>query len=93
MPRHIKIVQNYLDKVELDDSDSCQIVEGKTIIKPYGWIFFYNSRLFLETGDALYALAGNAPLIIDKEDGSLHVTGTAYPLEYYIAVFEKGRQY
>jgi len=30
---------------------------------------------------------GNSPIIISKFDGSLHVTGTAQPIEYYIENF------
>ena len=50
----------------------------------FGWVFFYDSKEFLETGDFSMALAGNAPILIDKMTGELTVTGTAYSIEYYI---------
>jgi hypothetical protein len=28
--------------------------------------------------------AGNAPFIVDREDGRIHVTGTAFPTEFYL---------
>jgi hypothetical protein len=34
-------------------------------------------------------IIGNAPIIVDKNDGSLHGTGTARPVEEYIQEFEK----
>jgi hypothetical protein len=56
----------------------------------FGWVYCYNTKAFLETGDFSHTLAGNAPLIVDKVDGGLYVTGTARPLEYYITQFRAG---
>ena len=53
------------------------------------WVFFYNSSRFLETGNMSYALAGNAPFIVDKYKGEIHVTGTARLIESYMDEFEK----
>lgn len=44
----------------------------------FGWVFFYDSKEFLETGDFSKAVAGNAPILIDKMTGELTVTGTAH---------------
>jgi hypothetical protein len=56
-----------------------------------GWVFFYDSRRYIESGSISDALAGNAPLIVSKGDGSVHVTGTAHPIEHYIREFEEAR--
>jgi hypothetical protein len=46
---------------------------------------------WLETGDVLrYFPVGNAPFIVDKHDGRLYVTGTAYPIEHYIEKYRRG---
>lgn len=37
-----------------------------------------------ETGDYRDMLAGNSPIIVDKQTGAVTVTGTAYPVEKYI---------
>lgn len=55
-----------------------------TLAKDFGWVFFYHYRQFIETGEFKYRLAGNAPLIVNKFDGSLHVTGMGRPTEHYI---------
>jgi hypothetical protein len=68
--------------------DGIQIIGDETIKKPYGWIFFYQSSAFLESGDHRHALAGNAPIIIDRIDGEVRVTGTAKPLSEYLAKYE-----
>jgi hypothetical protein len=39
-------------------------------------------------------MAGNAPFIVDRNDGSIHVTGTAYPTEQYLESYAcVGRTY
>jgi len=43
-----------------------------------GWIFFYNTREFVETGEIESALGGNGPLFVTK-DGSLFELRTDLP--------------
>ncbi len=64
------------------------IADALTIEKEWGRVFFYTSKKFLETQDYQYALGGNAPYIVNRFDGSIHDTGTAYPIEYYIDQYE-----
>ena len=54
---------------------------------PEGWVFFYNSRRYLESGDIRDSVAGNAPLIVDRDDGTVHTTGTARDIDYYIGQY------
>ena len=60
------------------------IIDDATKEIPEGWVFFYNSREYLETGDFSFCLAGNAPVVVCREDGRVLVTGTAEPLETYL---------
>jgi hypothetical protein len=71
--------------------DELLLLENETIERDSGWVFSYNSKKYLKTGDRRWALRGNAPIIVDRLDGSMHVTGTARPVEYYIAEYEKKR--
>ena len=71
-----------------EPSMSLVIIEDATIEFSRGWVFFYQSRGFVETGDDLQRLAGNAPILVDRFDGSTHVTGTARRPEYYIQNYE-----
>jgi len=75
--------------LNLPDDDEIIILEQDTIDKPWGWIFFYTSRKWYETNDIDYAIAGNAPIIVEKETGKLYETGTAYSIEHYIENYEK----
>lgn len=41
-----------------------------------GWVFFYNSQRFIETGNFSFALGGNGPIFIAR-DGTIRHLGTA----------------
>lgn len=71
--------------------DELVVIESSTIQKDYGWVFFYDSRTFLESNDDTFMVAGNAPLIVEN-DGTLHWLGTARPVEEYLAAFEARRR-
>src|SRR5271154_5923631 len=63
-----------------------------TVWRPFGCVFFYTADEFSKSGDFKHALFGNAPLIFYRADSSIHVTGTAEPVEHYIQQFEKHRR-
>ena len=63
--------------------DQIEIVDDATMNIDYGWVFFYQSKEFLETRNFSSRLAGNAPIIVDSQ-GKCYVTGTAHPIQYYI---------
>lgn len=83
----------YINKGSSRADHEALIIDDLTIEKEYGWIFFYNSRIYLETGNIHYSFIGNAPFIVEKEDGSFHYTGTARDTEYYITQYEKQRKW
>jgi len=64
------------------------LVDASTIERSFGWVFFYDSRRHVQTGDFRDALVGNAPILVTKADGKIHVTGTALPLEEYLKSYE-----
>lgn len=65
------------------------ILESETIEKWYGWIFCYNSKKFLETGNMSYAVVGNCPLFISKLSGEISTYFTSYSLESMIEIHEE----
>ncbi len=69
------------------DENEYAFVDSATIAKPYGWILFYNSRRYLETGDILHAFGGNGPVVV-LHDGAVHMLGTGHAPETTIAAFE-----
>lgn len=70
-------------------NDSPVIVDKETIEKPYAWIFFYNSKHWLETGDFNYAIAGNSPLFVAKTNGHVSKFGTGYSVDEMIDKYEE----
>src|SRR5258707_164601 len=68
------------------------LLEEQTLETDFGWVFFYTSKLYRDTGDFNYAIAGSAPVIVDRRDGSLHPTGTAHPVQYYVEEFRRRRR-
>jgi len=72
--------------VRIRFGDAVQIVHDKVMKKPYGWIFFYQTSKFLESGDHRDALVGNAPIIIDRIN--FEIKTIAWPLEKGLAEYE-----
>ena len=65
------------------------IIEQKTLDRPYGWIFFYNSKQYLENGNPLEALGGNGPLVVARSDGRVTALSGAAEPTASIAEFER----
>ena len=77
-------VQEYLREAALDENYAPVILDNQTMDVDLGWVFFYESDKYLRTGSISDSLAGNAPVVVKRADGSIIVTGTAYPLRYYL---------
>ena len=55
----------------------------------YGWVFSYQSKAFIETNDISDALAGNAPILIDSDQGRLFTLGTANEVSRYVHMYQR----
>ena len=97
-----RLITTYLDDHEIasydfesplplhDDHHDQTLVVVRVDEHEFGWVYFYDGSRHVETGDARYALVGNAPLIVDKNDGKLYITGTAHPIAHYLELFRRG---
>jgi hypothetical protein len=83
-----QLAREYLKTQERSAGCELVLIDQQTIEHNFGWVFFYDSKRHLETGDFRDAIAGNAPIVVTKTDGRVHETGTAYPLEHYLKEFE-----
>jgi len=79
----LEIVSRKLQEINTTD-DLFVVVDEHTIEKPFGWVFFYNSKKFVETGIFQYRLAGNGPVIVNKFSGDVEFHGSAESLEEII---------
>jgi elongation factor Tu len=66
----------------------CAILDSETIETEWGYVFFYQSKQYVETGEVSAMLAGNAPLVVLKETGDIHATGTAEAVDHYLKELE-----
>lgn len=85
-----EIAREYLDSGS--SSRELVILDEHTREEDFGWVFFYESAAYLESGEFRDRLAGNAPLVVLRDSGELHVTGTALPIESYLEKFRVSQQ-
>ncbi|MBK5188865.1 MAG: hypothetical protein JJD97_11525 [Gemmatimonadaceae bacterium] len=85
------IARTYLGRTKLQDGTDLVVREDRTLEKPFGWVVFWDSRTFVETGDPRLAAIGNGPLIIDRVDGSVHPTGSTRPIERFFDRYDRER--
>lgn len=74
------IAKKYLPKL----SDNLELYNNPIHQGSYGWVFGYQSRKFIETGNFSDQLAGNSPLLVDKQTQKLYVLGTAQSVDFYV---------
>ena len=65
------------------------LVDEETIERPLCWVFFYNSKQFLETGIFEHRLAGNGPVIVNKKTGDVEFFGTFRSPLFFVEEYEK----
>jgi len=97
-----QLVATYLEEHEIatfdfesplprhEDRHTQRLVVAKVEEHDFGWLYFYDSAAHVESGKVSDALVGNAPLIVDKVDGKLYITGTAHPIEHYLQEYRRG---
>ena len=79
----------YSAESESESEIELALISDATIERPTCFVFFWNSKKYIETGDFQTALGGNAPILVDRRNRSVHTTGTAHPIEHYIKEFEE----
>ncbi len=67
-----------------------RLIISEVIEQDFGWVFLYETEENISSNSHASRLAGNAPLIFDKSDGIIYITGTANSLESYIEQYRRG---
>jgi hypothetical protein len=70
--------------------ETCRLVIAHVAEYDFGWLFYYDSAAFVETGEISHALVGNAPYLVERDTGRILVTGTAYPMDHYLRLYRSG---
>ena len=73
-------------RLQLDEE--IVIIEEATVERSGLWVFFYNTRSYLQTGEIGRSLVGNDPIIVDRRDGSIHYTTTSRSIEEIVTDYE-----
>jgi hypothetical protein len=65
-----------IDRINIDfnlseNGDCVKIITEKTLILKTGWVFFYNSSKFLDSGDGEFMLLGNKPIFVEMSTGDI----------------------
>lgn len=88
----IEIAEKYVKKRSAKSKYDLVILDNEAIKKPYGIIFFYNTKKYNDTrNDDDNTLLGNAPFLVENKTGKIVVFGTSKSEEYYIQEYEAGR--
>jgi hypothetical protein len=61
------LAEREVDAIAAAVGDDFVVIHDETVEIAEGWVFFYNSREFVETGDFRDALAGNGPIFVDRD--------------------------
>ncbi|UMY66464.1 MULTISPECIES: YrhB domain-containing protein [unclassified Flavobacterium] len=89
--RMLQIAENYASGLIEKTTIEVVIPEKSIVRKPYGNVYFFTTKKHLDTGDSKYALAGNAPFLVENKTGRIVVLGTAKSEDYYLQEYEAGR--
>jgi hypothetical protein len=74
--------------VEATSRGTGALHERVALAKPYGWVFFWDGREYLETGNPRKRFAGNGPVIVNRVNGEVRATSAALPLDVSLAQYE-----
>jgi len=77
--------------VELQEKIGMALLLTKNQEASFDWVFFYQSKEYMETENLSSMLAGNAPFIVDRQTGEIHTLGTVHSAEFYIKQYAQLR--
>jgi hypothetical protein len=86
----LNIAELYLKKRRGKSTIEPMIYEDEIIKKPYGNIYFYDSKEYILTGSFNKSLVGASPFLVEKKIGRVVTFGTSMDLEDYIKAYENG---
>jgi hypothetical protein len=88
-----KLAKEHYKTAYVNVNGGVVLLEERTISTSYGWVFFCNTREFLDTGNVFNAILSSAPVLVEAATGKLHQFGTRHPVEHYLREFERVHGY
>ena len=75
-----------IDLINKTATYEVDIIDALTVEFDEGWLFIYNSKSFINSGDKLKRLVGNAPVIVSRQ-GRATVTTTRLSVGRIVAAY------
>jgi hypothetical protein len=85
----LQIAERFTRKIVSQNIEP-MIYESDIIKKPYGNIYFFDSKEYILTGDFNKSLVGGGPFLVENKSGRVVTFGTSVSLEDNIKDYENG---
>lgn len=72
----------------LSEQHDFQLIDKRTTERDFGWVFFYQTRKYIETGKIEDSVPGCGPVVVLKETGQLEFLPSSGPPARAIDDFE-----
>jgi hypothetical protein len=82
------LARHQVATLAVDSGLDLVVTPDSTLATDVGWVFFYESRRYLDSRDVHDKLLGNAPLLVTRA-GAVHLLGTERPVEAYLDDFRR----
>ncbi|MGE8285149.1 MAG: YrhB domain-containing protein [Stenotrophomonas lactitubi] len=76
---HLEEARRRVEAALATDDEPVVITHEHEVVE--GWLFYFQSLRYLQSGEISDALAGNGPIFVDRHTGEQHALGTAYAPE------------
>lgn len=84
-----KIVLNYFNDKNPEMTRYCTyaINDKQTYETSFGWVFDVDTKEYFETGEQKYKLLGMGPVVVEKQDQSIHILSVRYNREVEVNIY------
>jgi hypothetical protein len=77
-----------INQPDLSWPEKPEIVIISTVEREHSWVFYYQSKPYVEHGDFGQSLVGNGPCVVVKSDGCFAFTATFPPIDERVSEAE-----
>ncbi len=82
-----QLAENETKKLGKDAGREFAILVGNTLERERAWVFFYNSRKFVESRNFNDRIFGNGPIIVEKLTGRVVLHGSNVDLDQTLKLY------
>jgi hypothetical protein len=79
-----------LELVRRKIPSDCDVMDDRTIERHYGWLFFYQTKRFIETLDWRDGLIGSGGILVENHGGRCVEFGSGRSAELNLKIYEAG---